>query len=379
MTERRYEYAPAGTLPGLLQRGRGLGALMAAEDPTAAADLVYGCVRWDWRWDTQVDHRALYLARLLRDLELPLGPVVEVLAGDEDACMRATGVLELLALGGSAEARDALRAYVREGEHRVDVRTQGDLPGARGRRAGARGPRGVMDPVPERDSASLLALLADPGAAENARATALVALSCRKPEPGLIPLVPTLGSGDDSRPLPRLGRAVALLGAQAVPAAREWAGSDRPWLACLGVAVLSEHGGEGDLRMVTGELERRWVAQEWCGPMYSARGLTRFGPRAAGAASLLRRFWLWTPHSYERPAYLEALAAIGSAGMAEVYTECLWDCEADARLLAVRHAPDRPHVRERLACLRDDPMEEPEVRQAARVRLEGTAGARVDG
>ncbi|MFJ2809376.1 hypothetical protein [Kitasatospora sp. NPDC087271] len=311
MAQRRYEYAPAGTLPGLLQRGRGLGAQMAAEDPAAAADLVYGCIRWDWRWDRQVDDRHLYLARLVRDLELPVGPIVELLTGDEDTCLRATGVLELLALGGSAEARDALRTHVREGEHRVavlesvavvwppqwwedlaagqDVRDGQDVR----RRRGPRGPRGSTDPAPERDSASPPALL---------------------PEHG---------------------------------------------------------GGASDPSMATGELERQWAAQEWCGPMHTARGLARFGPDASGAASLLRRFWLWTPHSSERPAYLEALAAVAPAGLAEVYTECLWDCEADARLLAVAHAPDRPHVRERLAHLRDDPMEVPEVREAAGARLAG--------
>ncbi|MFF3003088.1 hypothetical protein ACFVTF_09810 [Kitasatospora sp. NPDC057940] len=283
MAQRRYEYAPAGTLPGLLQRGRGLGAQMAAEDPAAAAELVYGCIRWDWRWDREADDRHLYLARLVRDLELPVGPIVELLAGDEDTCLRATGVLELLALGGSAEARAALRSHVGEGEHRAagqDVRKR-------------RGPRGSTDPAPGRHSASPCTL---------------------PPEHG---------------------------------------------------------GGASDPSVATGELERQWAAQEWCGPVHTARGLARFGPEAAGAASLLRRFWLWTPHSSERPAYLEALAAVAPAGLAEVYTECLWDCEADARLLAVAHAPDRPHVRDRLAHLRDDPMERPEVREAAGARLAG--------
>ncbi|MQS11820.1 hypothetical protein F7Q99_05825 [Streptomyces kaniharaensis] len=370
MAERRYEYAPASTLPGLLQRGRGLGALMAAEDPAAAADLVYGCIRWEWRWDRQVDDRHLYLARLVRDLDLPLGPIVEQLAAAEDTCMRAARVLELLALDGSTEARDALNAYVQDGEHRElvlesveSMRSMADAP-APTRRTWA-------DPLPERDSASLLAMLADPDVPENAKATALRALSRRAPEPALIPLVPTLGAADGTCQLPMLGRAVDVLGEQAVPAAREWATSDRPWLAGLGLVVLAGHGDESDLPTVLNELERAWVAQEWCGPDTLARGLARFGPRAADAASLLRRFWLWTPHSYERSAYLEALGALGAAGMDEAYTESLRDCEANARLLAVRRAPDGPRVRERLAYLRDDPMEEPEVREAARVRLAG--------
>ncbi|MEU8512197.1 hypothetical protein AB0C76_11485 [Kitasatospora sp. NPDC048722] len=240
MAERRYEYAPAGTLPGLLQRGRGLGAMMAAEAPGAAAELVYGCIRREWRWDRQVDERVLYLARLVRDLELPFGPVVEALEGE--ARGRADEVLELLA-----------RGYVRRNGHGDHARDE------------------------------------------------------------------------DSRAVPELLE----------------------------------------------ELERCWVERTWCGPAALARGLARFGPEAGGAASLLRRFWLWTPHSSERPAYLEALAAVAPAGLDEAYVESLWDCESGARLLGVRHAPERPEVADRLLRLRDDPLEEKAVRDAAAVRLGG--------
>jgi hypothetical protein len=81
-----------------------------------------------------------------------------------------------------------------------------------------------------------------------------------------------------------------------------------------------------------------------------------------------------TPHSYERPHHLRALAAIDPAGLDEAYTESLWDCEADARLLGITSAPDLPVVRARLAQLRDDPMEEHEVRTAAAERLAGGSG-----
>ncbi|MEV8099235.1 hypothetical protein [Kitasatospora sp. NPDC085879] len=97
--------------------------------------------------------------------------------------------------------------------------------------------------------------------------------------------------------------------------------------------------------------------------------MARFGRRAAEAAPLLRRFWSHTPHSYERPAYLEALAAVDPAGLEPAYTESLWDCESPARLLGIASAPELPHVRARIASLRDDPMEEPEVRAAAAERL----------
>ncbi|MET8626716.1 hypothetical protein ABZW30_23655 [Kitasatospora sp. NPDC004669] len=407
MAERRYEYAPAGTLLGLLQRGRGLGARMAEEDPSSAAELVYGCIRWEWCWHRKVDERHLYLARLTRDLELPLQPVIDLLAGDEDTCGRATRVLELLALGGSAEARDALRAYVREGEHWVNVLDSvaarwplewwDDLEGIAAARLeeGSEDPqswvlpwmhwglkakrteRPAEKPAPTEGltSAELLELLADPGESDWRKVSALIWLARREPEPGLVPLVPSLGTADGRYALSTLGRAVWKLGVLAMPAGREWVASDTRWLAQLGHEVLERHGGKGDLPGLLAELERDWVEQAWCGPMYTARGLARFGPEAADATSLLRRFWLHTPHSHERPAYLKALAAIGAAGTAEAYTESLWDCESDARLLGIEHAPERPEVSARLAYLRDDPMEETAVREAAAVRLaRGEAG-----
>ncbi|MFE5580871.1 hypothetical protein [Kitasatospora sp. NPDC056531] len=356
MAERRYEYAPAGTLPGLLQRGRGLGALLAAEDPSSAADLVYGCIRWEWRWDSTLDDRDVYLARLIRDLELPLGPVIEMLAGDEGVRERATKVLELLALAGSVEARDALPPEAEEEDE-----DWGDPP------------RSQPDPMAELASSALLELLADPAEPENRKVGALNVLYDRDPEPGLVPLVPSLGTADGEYPLSMLPLAVWKLGALAVSAARDWAASDTRWLAVQGLVTLSAHGEEQDIPTLIAALERDWVERTWCGPDMLARGLARFGSKTADAISLLRRFWLWTPHSYERHVYLEALAAMGAAGMAEAYTESLWDCQSEARRLGVAHAPDRPHVRERLARLRDDPIEDPEIRRAAAARLAGLA------
>ncbi|MFB6891425.1 hypothetical protein ACFCX4_19215 [Kitasatospora sp. NPDC056327] len=211
-------YAPAGSLIGMVQRGRGLGARMVAEDPRGTAEVVGACVRWDWRWDA-ADQRAVYLARLVRDA-------------------------------------------------------------------------GLRDPE--------------------------------------------------------------------VPAEAAEAGGRR-----------HEEAGapEGDVEALVGRLEREWVERRWCGPVRTARALAGFGSGARGAVSLLRRFWLWTPHSYERVGYLEALAAIDPAGLDGIYAECLWDCEEDARLLAVERAPDGAGVRARLAYLRDDGLEGERVRAAAADRL----------
>ncbi|SDT78150.1 hypothetical protein SAMN05216371_5641 [Streptomyces sp. TLI_053] len=397
-------YAPAGSLIGLVQRGRGLGARMALEDPAGAAEIVYGCVRWDWRWDS-VDERGLYLARLVRDLGLPLGPVVEGLGLGETANERAARVLGLLALGGSGEARDALRAYVKEGEHWVAVleemacrwpvewwddlaetgreraeRDPEDRWGEPWYRWGLAGPGPVhgsreRKPFAEVDNARLLELLADPEESEERRAAALDVIDDRGPEPGVIPLVPSLGTADGKYMLWPLIGVVDKLGALAVPAAREWAVATEPeWLRRRGHDVLAACGEAEDVPVLVADLERDWVERRWCGPKRTADGLARFGAEARGAVSLLRRLWLWTPHSYERVSYLEALAEIDPTGLESVYVECLWDCEGDARLLGVRHAPDRPEVRERLVYLRDDALEEAEVRAAASERLAALTG-----
>ncbi|WP_314243642.1 hypothetical protein [Streptomyces sp. DSM 40907] len=396
-------YAPHDCLEGLLQRGRGLGAVRALQDPAAAAPFVYDGIRRDWRWDG-IDERSLYLARLVRDLELSPTPVVEQLAGDEDACLRAARVLELLAVSGSAEARDGLRAHIREGEHWAGVLESvadrwpadwwedlGEVARARmGREADPPWSRepwirfGIetreirvrpRDGLNDRSDEELLSLLADTRSSDRAKTDALRALTGRPPTQELIPLVPLLGASAGGRPLALLRRAVERLGDRAVPAARGWAADDRQWLAELGVDVLADHAEAEALPSLLRRLADQWEARDWCGPDPTARRLARFGPAAAEAVPVLRRYWLRNPHSSERPGYLEALAAIDPSGLDYAHTESLWDCEQLARMAAVAHAPDIPEVRERLAALRGDPMEEPDVRAAAAERAAQFADA----
>ncbi|MEV7556637.1 hypothetical protein [Streptomyces sp. NPDC089795] len=392
-------YAPHDSLEGLLQRGRGLGALRAAQDPAAAAPYVYDGIRRDWRWDG-IDERSLYLARLVRDLELSPTPVVAQLEGDEYACLRATRVLELLALSGSGEALDGLRDHIREGEHWVDVlESVADLwPAdwwedlgevARARMGGEAEPPWRREPwirfgigtrdVPDRprrgldghSDEELLSLLADTRAGDRAKADALRELAGRPATEELIPLVPLLPASPGGRPLAPLRRAVERLGARAVPAARGWAADGREWLAELGVDVLADHGEPEALPFLLRRLADQWEGRAWCGPGTTASRLARFGSAATEAVPVLRRYWLRNPHSSERPGYLEALAAIDPSGLDHAHTESLRDCEQLARALGVAHAPDVPEVREWVAALCDDPMEEPEVRAAAAERTDG--------
>ncbi|WP_418955687.1 hypothetical protein [Streptomyces tritici] len=368
----------------------------------AAAPLVGGLVAHDWAWDTG-DDRELYTARLVRDLHLPLDPLVTLLSdADGDACARGAGMLSLLARGGSAEARATLRTYIGAGEHWEDVLTTvaGAWPVAwwddladvvRSRLGGERpalwraepwkhwrdrlpvrfaehpGPRQEVEVGPRTDR--LLAVLADPSEGDSAKGRALHRLAGRPPEPALLPLVPGLGSADGERPLPLLGRVVERLGAVALRYAREWARDARPWLQWTGLDVLARHGERRDLPRLTEALEQEWRDGNWCGPAALAAGLARHGSAAADAVPTLRRYWWHTPHSCERPAYLKALAAIDPAGLESVHVEVLWDCEAESRLLGIASAPDLATVRRRLAYLAEDPMEEPEVRAAAESRL----------
>ncbi|WP_329376038.1 hypothetical protein OG625_01225 [Streptomyces sp. NBC_01351] len=400
-TSRTLSYASHDCLEGLLQRGRGLGAIRARQDPLEAAAFVYDGIRRDWKWDYQTDTRYLYQARLIRDLELSPTPVVDQLAGDEEEFSRAAYVLELLAVAGSEEAREGLRAYVREGEHWVRVLESvstgwpaewwedlGDVARARmgaeedlpwsyepWTRFGIEVPGSRFPPRPSLDGLSdeeLLALLAADGTEFSTKVDALRALAGREPAAGLIPLVPTLGTGNGGRPLPFLLRAVDRLGALAVPAARGWATDEREWLARLGADVLADHPGPEALPGLVAELADQWEARTWCGPDETAKRLARFGPAAADAVPVLRAYWLHTPHSYERADYLQALAAIDPTGLDDAYTESLWDCEHRTRLLGIASAPHQPQTMERIAVLRDDPMETSEVRAAAGARLAAT-------
>ncbi|MEV4556767.1 hypothetical protein AB0K51_07185 [Kitasatospora sp. NPDC049285] len=396
-----FRYAPVDTLPGLIQRGRGLGAVWAEREPAAAAAVALACVRRDTRWDWQVDDRHGYLAGLLDRSAVPLEPLLEQLAGDQEECERGFRVLELLALRGSVEAREALRDHVRHGPWWQDVlcsladcwppewwddlaedavrRLDGgrpewpnSRPWLRWRQALAPESRTALRRHRHRigpTDAELIAVLRDADASRAERGAAVVTLAGRPGVSELIPLVPDLASADGQRPLPLLGRAVERVGAPALAAAREWAADDRPWLAWLGLGVLARHGEREDLPRLLRELERCWGERRWCGPDLLADGLGRFGAAAGEAEAVLGRYWLHTPHSYERPSYLRALVAIRPGAVDALLYESLWDCEPAARLLAVERAPDGTELRRRLSELRDDPAEQAEVRAAAAARL----------
>lgn len=328
MTIHQHPDPVSPTLHELLQRGHGRGALRAT---THDAELVFDCVAHDRRIDWQVEQRALYFARLIRDLGLPVRPVADVLHAhdsadapdgddkpDQDAydsddfaafCL-ALDVLSALGSGGSAEAVRVLRDFVHSGERWIEALEDiaadwprdlwDDLADVARARAGEIGPGGIYGTVsPWRE--------------------------WRADHPWVGDL---LHSVDHPDPAPRL--------APAAPA------SPGPAQVRLLLPSLDPADGESDAD-------------------YTAR---------------LRGLWLTVPHSPARTRVLRALLARHATErpdwLAEFAHEALWDSEDEVRLLGVRHANlDTPGTRTRVAVLADDPVEDEPVRAAARRRLWG--------
>ncbi|WP_432988674.1 hypothetical protein [Dactylosporangium sp. CA-233914] len=346
-----WHYLPTRTRAGALQRGLGRGAVRARQDP-AAPELVYACIRRDHRW-LPLDDRGVYLARLVRDLELPTGPIVARLftASDETGeFTHALRVAEALARAGSDGMIESLRRYVEIGPYWREALAT----------IAATWPANWWD--------DLLPVAADrlecapaplpPGApwhewsARDERIRAAV----------------TGGFYVDEL----LDEAECLAGpaSESLPAARRAAADPTSGEYWRGLCVLAEHGAESDGPALLAGLE--WLDRrpdDMCGYDRLVDGLARVGGDAARRAlPRIRSLW-FSPHSYERATYLRARLTLEPDACAGALTEGLWDCEADVRLLAVRHVSLDAKLERRMEYLRDDPIETPEVRAAAAERL----------
>jgi hypothetical protein len=361
-----WHYLPTRTRAGALQRGLGRGAVRAGRDP-AAPELVYACIRRDHRW-LPLDDRGVYLARLVRDLDLPVGPIVARLFTATDETGEFTHVLrvvEALGRAGSDGIIESVRRYVRIGPywrealaavaHAWPANWWDDLlPAAADRLACAgrplhRPPQRPWTGWAERDERVRAGLAAAPDEVR-----------------GLGALLDEAGAifDDDG------ADCLAGPSTQALPAARRVAaepGSGPYWQS---LCVLAQHGDESDGPALLAGLE--WLDRrpdDMCGYDRLVDGLARVGGDAARQAlPRIRSLW-FSPHSYERATYLRARLALEPDACAGALTEGLWDCEAEVRLLAVRHVPLDAKLEQRMEYLRDDPIETPEVRAAAAERL----------
>jgi hypothetical protein len=303
MADADWRYDPARTTAGQLQRGLGRGAVEVRD-----ADLVYACVRRDHRWWWCVDERAVYLARLIRDLGLSITPLVERLHAtdpdDDNEFENTLEVLEVLGRVGVDGVVDEVRRYVIEGRHPQEV---------------------------------------------------LAAVAHQWPAEYWADLVPAKEQAGHLAPRPAAGPADL----EMTPVRQTWA-----WFR-----TVAAHGDESDVPLLLDGVAWLDGRADRCGYDVLVDGLARIGgPGTAGVPKLLRRLWL-TPHSYERASYLRAQLVLDREGAEYRLREGLWDCEREVRLLAAQHVSLTPLFRDRLTYLRDDPIETPEVRGAAAARL----------
>ncbi|GAA2387234.1 hypothetical protein [Dactylosporangium salmoneum] len=360
-----WHYLPTRTRAGALQRGLGRGAVRARQDP-AAPELVYACIRRDHRW-LPLDDRGIYLARLVRDLELPTGPIVARLftASDEAGeFSHVLSVVEALGRAGSDGIVESLRRYVELGPYWQEALAavapswpanwwDDLLPIAADRLASAARPPRLIPGAPWTD-----------WSARDERVRAALATG---PEE-----VRGLGALLDEA-----GECLSSPEVQALPAARRVAADPASGPYWQSLCVLAEHGDESDGPALLAGLS--WLdtrPDDMCGYDRLVTGLARVGGDAAiQALPKIRSLW-FSPHSYERAAYLRARLALEPAACAGALTEGLWDCEASVRVLAARHVPLDEKLERRLAYLRDDPIETLEVRGAAAERLALEAAVR---
>ncbi|GAA0573468.1 hypothetical protein GCM10010172_67660 [Paractinoplanes ferrugineus] len=405
--DENWSYAGSRTVLGAVQRGLGRAVFRVASKP-GGTELVLRCVVQDYRWDRQVDERAVYLARLVRQTKVLVTVLLSLLDehpvdNGENTFDNALSTRSVLGRGDVPEAIDGLRAYVGAGPRWVEVLEQvaGDwprelwddlLPVAQARLAdsaddvvGNGAPwkdwatvddriaavinsrRGPSCPRPLRSAPTddLLAAVATDNVGR--QDTALRELNRRGPQPGLLPMLDALAVDDLYFPV---GRAVTLLGAQALPVARLWASVPGHPMRWSGYRALAAHGDDSDVPALLAGWD--WLdsrPDDLCGYDELATGLAHIGGDSVRAVvPRLRRLW-GSPHTYERAAYLRALLVLDLERVHLPLAEGLWDCEADVRQLAAEMAPLEPEVEARLAVLRDDKMETTQVRAAARARL----------
>jgi hypothetical protein len=193
-----------------------------------------------------------------------------------------------------------------------------------------------------------------------------------RPVPELLDVVERLAP---ARP-PGLFGALRAQGPSVVRQARAWSADPDHPLFCDAPHLLAEHGDERDIPVLLAALDQ--LADTWCGYDTLTEGLTRIltgSPPAAhaeGRATLVRRLRgqiRASPHSYERASYLRSLFLLDLPGTTGMLPFFLLDCEPKVRLLATRHTPLTDHARRWLTELRDDPIEDEDVRHAAAQRI----------
>jgi hypothetical protein len=416
------EIAPADTMLGRLQRGRGQGFREAlAGDAAAATAAVVRCVTHDPRWDRQVEERDKYYADLAVALDLDLSPLEAHLreADREDAGVFHTiltiDVLALMARRGRTDTLETLRRYVASGSQwesaveamreypshltngldavlvrRFSGRT--DLADALmgvdiepswepwrtwlesnsaireayddvlRQRAEVRKTRQTTGPL---DIESLRRVVIS-DAPEAVRAPALIALG-KKGDPWVVERAESAMSGPSER-LHRAGRRALfhLARVRPVPQLRAWSGLDGD-RGDVATKMLQHWGTSEDAPLLRVEIDRALAAGETTYRECNAvDGVVRL--EDAASVPLLERVFVETTYAYLRVRAARGLSKMSPGFANELAYECLWDCESATRKIGC-DTVELSLGRNRIAEVANDEVEDDDVKVSARLRL----------
>jgi hypothetical protein len=413
------DVAPANSLKGRLQRGRGPGYLDALSAPSEEARAaLLDCIVRDPRWDSQVESRSPYYAELAQSLALRTSELAVHLFNSDDDNLRdedRTGltlaVLQELGRRGRHDAVATLRRYAVEGWNwqwaleslaaldfpqateglgdAIERRFENDgalieaLRGAttpelwsrwaetnpRLRKAlsAISAERASVDDSYRAEPQPLAALVkAATSGPEDARRTALVNLGNLRAAEAVEPAELAIRNG--STELRRLGRRALFRAANPgmTPRARRWANEDND-LAEVALHVLARYGERSDLDFLRNALESAWRQ----GHMYAAcdavEGLGRLADNES--EPIVQAIYDETTYSHLRRGAARALAALSPDFALGRAVESMWDCESETRAVGVASANlALGSVRDRLDEIVNDPLEGASILSLAQAR-----------
>jgi HEAT repeat protein len=153
----------------------------------------------------------------------------------------------------------------------------------------------------------------------------------------------------------------------AVTKARAWI-REPGHLGDAAAHILSAHGTAADVPVLREALKHARAEEDVYAQSSIVDGLGRLGDERVATA--IEAIFVETTYSYLRRRAAHALAQVSPTFSRTLAIECLWDCEADTRLLACSVAPlEIATVRERITELAADVVEEEDVRHEADARL----------
>lgn len=350
---------------GMLQRGRGLGWLVAAGNPVEGRTNLLACLARDPRLESQ-EYRSPYYASLAIQLEIDPIEIAALGTDDENGLVVAT-LVEMSDRGIAVPLSEGVLASFEFSESALSTPFPVDTPAA----SAIVGPRSAL--FASTELVERLVTTSEPSEIDSLHEAALAGagmpyrlamelLGLR----GDLVVFDLAEQALASRGLLHAGGMAYfrnLPGSISLPFARKWIDlHDHRWSAAA--MILRSHAVESDLSSIRRQLSS---IRDW-DMMYLISALGRF-PQL-GTFPELKTILEETCFPFLRGEAAKAMAATDSEFPRVFGVECLWDCDPEVRLQGVQSAPASPDVATRLNELALDEHEQKSVRDAARLRLD---------